>query len=446
MVQSSFSQEPGEPTRADIITEDSPFMKELEKQVSKEKAPQGEEVPVAKSQSSGPKRIPNSYIVLVNDAYIAPFANTKAKFSNRESQIAEAKKHEAAAQKAIRKYATETLGLSNDEIGEIYTGVTSGFSVKLKGQKSSASWLTKTKSQTNVLDVIQDEEMELAEHHVESVVDTYHPAVWGQYADYSNTLVGGCDCTGHNKWAWIIDTGIDLNHPDLNVKTDYGKSFINGESPEDYRGHGTHVAGIIAAKNNSFGAKGIAAGAWVVPLKVFPKVGGADYSKVVAALDWVYTYGHVGDIVNISLGSKISPSAPETAVEKAIKKLAEKGIYVIIAAGNDKIHASGFHPARVNGFRISTIAATAKINIPWSIGTHFAAWYSNYGKDPVDYAAPGTSIYSTYKSGGYAFLTGTSMAAPNFAGAKLCGMKEKKGYKYIKVYPSNYNLYIVRPN
>lgn len=229
------------------------------------------------------------------------------------------------------------------------------------------------------------------------------------------------------------------------MKTSYGKSFVHGESAEDYRGHGTHVAGIIAAKDNGYGAKGIAAGAWVVPLKVFRRTGGAYHSTIVAALNWVYKYGIPGDIVNISLGSKISPSAPQTIVETAIKKLAVKGIRVVISAGNSKIHARGYHPARVNGSRIYTIASTYKGPFPWAIGNYFAAWYSNYGKNPVDYAAPGTTIYSTYKYGKYAYMSGTSMAAPNFAGVILCGLKRKKGYSYVKVYPANHQFYVVRP-
>lgn len=186
----AVAQEPGNPGKGDVITKESPFLKQLEKQLNEETPPKGEEVAVRQSKSSNPKKVSNSYIVLLKEDYVAPFAQTKAKFSSRESQKAAADKHELAAEKAIRKYAIEKLGLSNDEIGDIYTGVTSGFSVKLQAKKSSATWISRTKSNENVIDVAQDEELELADHRLESVVDGADAALWGQFADYSNMLVG----------------------------------------------------------------------------------------------------------------------------------------------------------------------------------------------------------------------------------------------------------------
>lgn len=443
----TMAQDPGTPSKRDILTEKSQIVQDLQKETAKVKDLTGvQSSPVMKSKYSKGKKIPNSYVVTLKDDFVQPLAKTKSNSTSRESQKASAQKHEAAAEKSIRKYATETLGLSNSEIQEIYTGAISGFSVKLSNKKSSSSWITKTKSSKSTLDVVQDEEFELADHSEGELVDAYSPAAWAaQYSDYGNWVSGGCNCTGHNKWIWVIDTGIDLNHPDLNVKTGfYARSFVPGESAEDYRGHGTHVAGIAAAKNNTYGAKGIAYGATVVPLKVFPRSGGASDSRIAAALNWVYKYGIAGDVVNLSLGRFISPIfSGKTAVEKSIEALAKRGIYVVIAAGNDKTHARFKTPARVNGSKIYTIAATQKSPYWWR--HQFASNYSNYGKQPVDYAAPGTSIYSTYKNGGYRYLSGTSMAAPNFAGAVLCGGKLNKGYYYYRVNPSSHNLYVIRP-
>ena len=441
----AIAQDPGTPGKSDILTEKSQIVQELKKETAKVKDVTGaQSTPVMKSKHSKGKKVPNSFVVMLKDDVVQPLAKTKSSASSRESQRAAAEKHEAAAEKAIRKYAIETLGLSNSEIQEIYTGAISGFSVKLSGKKSSSSWITKTKSAKSTLDVAQDEEFELADYTEGELVDAYSPAAWApQYADYGNWVAGGCNCTGHSKWIWVIDTGIDLNHPDLNVRTGfYARSFVPGESPEDYRGHGTHVAGIAAAKHNSFGAKGIAYGATVVPLKVFPRSGGAPDSRIVAALNWVYKYGVRGDVVNLSLGRFINPIFGKTSLEACIEALAKKGIYVVISAGNDKIHARYKTPARVNGSKIYTIAATQKSPYWW---THqFASSYSNYGKNPVDFAAPGTSIYSTYKNGGYRYMSGTSMAAPNFAGALLCGTKRKKGYYYYRVNPTSHKLYVIR--
>ncbi len=441
----AFAQDPGAPAKNDVLTEKSEIVSELKAKNAKVIAAKDQQIAVKKSSSSASKKIDGSYIVMLKEDFVKPFAKQKSSSSSRESSIAAAKKHQAAAEKAIRKYAVETLGLGNDEIADVFSGVQSGFTVKLKNKKSARSWLTKTKSAKNTADVFQDEVVETAFHEMGEEVNAYSPAAWApQYADYGNWVAGGCNCTNHNKWIWVLDTGIDLNHPDLNVKTAYGKSYVGSEpSAEDYHGHGTHVAGLAAAKSNSFGAKGIAYGAWVVPIKVLNRYGSGSWSSILAGLNRVYTYGIAGDVVNMSLGGSISASAPQTSVESCIKALARKGIYVVMAAGNSSKHARTFTPARVNGSKIYTIAATQKSPYWW---THkFASNYSNYGKPPVDYAAPGTSVYSTYKNGGYRYMTGTSMAAPNFAGALLCGTKRKKGYYYYRVNPTSHNLYVIRP-
>ncbi len=438
-----MAQDPGNPSKSDILTESSQEVASKKKAASLVAEPTEKDASPIKKSAGTSKKIPNSYVVVLNEDFVKPMAAQKTRASSREAQAAAANKHEAQAIKQIRKYATETLGLSNSEIKEVYAGAVSGFSVKLANKKSGASWMTKTKSTKNTADVFQDEEFELADHSIESVVDTYSPEAWAaQTSSYGKFVANGCDCRNFSKWAWIIDTGIDLNHPDLNVRGGvYAKSFVPGESAEDYRGHGTHVAGIVGAKNNSYGSLGVASGATVVPLKVFPRNGGAPSSYIVAALNHVYKYGIAGDVVNLSLGGSINPSAPRTIVETAIKRLADKGIYVTIAAGNSKKHARGTHPARFNYKKVYTIAATKWTLFWWS--PNFASNYSNYGKPPVDYAAPGSSIYAPYKNGGYATLSGTSMAAPNFAGVILCQLKNKRGYSYLKV-PQYSGLYVLR--
>jgi len=113
---------------------------------------------------------------------------------------------------------------------------------------------------------------------------------------------GGATYTGSKK-AWIIDTGIDLNHPDLNVNVAAGKTFVARTStPEDDNGHGTHCAGIVAAIDNSVGVVGVAAGAPVVPVKVLDKRGSGAMSVIIAGVDFVTANGVAGDAANMSLG------------------------------------------------------------------------------------------------------------------------------------------------
>jgi len=218
--------------------------------------------------------------------------------------------------------------------------------------------------------------------------------------------VGYGDGTG--KTAWIIDTGIDFTHPDLNVDQTRSKSFINGvASADDENGHGTHVAGIIGAKNNTFGVLGVASGASLVSLRVLDKDGNGVLSSIIQALGYVNANGHAGDVVNLSLGE----DSVSAILDQQVQSTASRGIYVAIAAGNDKEPARNFSPGRANGTNVFTVSAIDSLD-------NFAS-FSNYGNDVVDYAAPGVRILSTYIGGKYAYMSGTSMAAPHLAGLLL---------------------------
>jgi subtilisin len=218
--------------------------------------------------------------------------------------------------------------------------------------------------------------------------------------------VGYEDGTG--KTAWIMDTGIDLDHPDLTVDNARAKSFVDGvTSADDDNGHGTHVAGIIGAKNNTIGTLGVASGATLVPLKILDKDGNGRLSIALKALTYVRSVAAAGDAVNISLSLEV---ISET-LESEIKAVANKGIYVVIAAGNEGKAADTFSPGRTSGTNIYTISAVDSLN-------NFAG-FSNYGNDVIDYAAPGVRILSTYANGKYAIMSGTSMAAPHVTGILL---------------------------
>ncbi|HWS00124.1 MAG TPA: S8 family serine peptidase, partial [Prolixibacteraceae bacterium] len=181
-----------------------------------------------------------------------------------------------------------------------------------------------------------------------------------------------------------------------------------GMTANDDNGHGTHVAGIIAAKNDEFGVVGVAPGAKVIPVKVLNRSGSGSYSGIIAGVDWVAAHGGVGDVANMSLGG---PAYPD--LDDAVETAAAGGIKFALAAGNESTNALTRSPARANGANVYTVSAMDKNN-NW-------AYFSNYGNPPVDYCAPGVSIYSTYKGGKYATMSGTSMAAPHVAGLLLLG-------------------------
>ncbi len=122
-----------------------------------------------------------------------------------------------------------------------------------------------------------------------------------QTTPWGISRVGSADGTG--KVAWIIDTGVDYDHPDLNVDITRAKTFVTRTTTaDDDNGHGTHVAGTIAAKNNSFGVIGVAYNATVVPVKVLDKRGSGAYSTIIAGIDYVAATADPGDVANMSLG------------------------------------------------------------------------------------------------------------------------------------------------
>jgi len=220
------------------------------------------------------------------------------------------------------------------------------------------------------------------------------------------TRVGYGD--GRGKRAWIIDSGIDMDHPDLTVDATKSRSFITGiTSPNDQNGHGTHVAGIIGGNNNTIGVLGVASGATLISLRVLNAEGIGTVSSIIQALAYVNTNASAGDVVNMSLGEEITSAV----LNQEVQNTASRGIYISIAAGNKAEPANKYSPANTNGTNIFTISAIDSLD-------RFAS-FSNYGNDVVDYAAPGVHILSTYSDGRYAYLSGTSMAAPHVAGLLL---------------------------
>lgn len=213
---------------------------------------------------------------------------------------------------------------------------------------------------------------------------------------------------GIGKTAWIIDSGIDFDHPELTVDQTRSKSFVNGEtSADDENGHGTHVAGIIGAKNNTIGVLGVASGASLVALKVLDKDGEGNLSYIIQALAYVNTTATAGDVVNMSVGGESGSSI----LDQQVQNTSARGIYFAIAAGNENKLANLSSPARVNAPNVYTVSAVDSLD-------NFAS-FSNYGSDVVDFAAPGVRILSTWMDNKYAYASGTSMAAPHVAGLLL---------------------------
>ncbi|WP_200977266.1 S8 family serine peptidase [Echinicola sp. 20G] len=241
----------------------------------------------------------------------------------------------------------------------------------------------------------------------------------GDMIPYGVARVGGPVKYKGKNVAFIMDTGIDLKHKDLRVKGAKGfnafKTGQDGESLQDYHGHGTHVAGILAAKLDGKGVAGVAAGAWVIPIKILNGDGKGSLSGFLEAIEYINEHGKCGDVVNLSITAPTSPT-----LDNAVLETSKKGIYFVLSAGNENIPAQYVSPSRVNGDYIFTVSAMDSED-------NFTA-FSNYGNPPVDWCAPGQTIYSTWKGGLYEYNSGTSMAAPHVAGLVLLGGPEIGGY------------------
>jgi subtilisin family serine protease len=224
----------------------------------------------------------------------------------------------------------------------------------------------------------------------------------------------------------VIDTGVQL-HDDLNVAVGSGVNIANTlESAADDNGHGTHVAGIIGAMDNTIGVVGVAPGVRIVPIKVLDSNGSGSFADVLAGVSWAAEADNGCTIANLSLGGTSSSTALDEAIQNAAKpKYATApdsgkipGLFFSIAAGNSAldIEVYSYTPARASTAaddNIFTIASIAEDDV-WS-------YYSNYHSEGsaggrVDFALPGQSILSTWIDQGYNNISGTSMAAPHMAG------------------------------
>ena len=202
---------------------------------------------------------------------------------------------------------------------------------------------------------------------------------------------------------FVIDTGILASHPDLKVNTTLGINFTskNKSAWNDDNGHGTHVAGIIGAINNDIGVMGGSPSANVIPIKVLNRQGSGSYSDIIAAINyltnWKTKNPTIPAVVNMSLGGP-----PFQPLDDAINALINKGVSVVVAAGNESTNALFSSPARIE--KAITVGA-------YNLNTNTMASFSNYGR-AIDIWAPGVNIESTYLNNSYKMLSGTSMATP----------------------------------
>jgi len=215
----------------------------------------------------------------------------------------------------------------------------------------------------------------------------------------------------------VIDTGIDYSHPDLRQSISRGINLVHRQAlPHDDNGHGTHIAGTIAASSTHSGILGVAPKARIHPVKAFDHNGSAYVSDIIAGIDWCVQQNL--DIINMSFGMKTYSKSLEQAVLNAYNS----GKIIVASSGNDGKKATIDYPAQLSHV-ISVGAITSNNKV---------ASFSNRS-NLIDIYAPGEKIYSAWLGGKYNELSGTSMATAHVSGAIALILAIKPGLKLMAV-------------
>ncbi|MCB2230441.1 S8 family peptidase [bacterium] len=256
-------------------------------------------------------------------------------------------------------------------------------------------------------------EEEMMRDYVAQVLDWGVNRIDAEYV-WTNSVYNGA---GVN--VGVLDSGGDMDHPDITWAGGYSAINSDVNDWEDKVGHGTHCAGIISANNNDIGVVGVAPNCNIYAVQVGSRR--LSTLDIIEGIDWVIASHHDADpnndimVINMSFGGPGS-----TAEEDALIAAYNDGILCIAAAGNESGAVSA--PASYS----CVMAVTA------STSTDAFATYSNYGPE-VELIAPGSSILSTYKRGGYATMSGTSMASPMVTGAAVIAWQAHPTYTNVQM-------------
>ncbi|QPW51616.1 S8 family peptidase (plasmid) [Bacillus thuringiensis] len=235
---------------------------------------------------------------------------------------------------------------------------------------------------------------------------------------------------GEGRTIAIIDSGCQIDHPDIspNIVDYYNFSDEDSYNVTDYTGHGTHIAGIIAATRNIQGVVGVAPKAKLLILKVTNQHGQTSYNNLIQAIkfsiDWRGEKGEKVDVINLSLGGRFDNKDLHSIIEKAFKS----GIIIVTASGNQgdgniETVEEMFPGVYKQTIQVGSVDSNSNLS-----------FFTNTNSE-LEFLAPGENILSTFPGNGYAYLTGTSMAAPHLSGSVallLNLLKDQKGISKVE--------------
>jgi subtilisin family serine protease len=297
--------------------------------------------------------------------------------------------------------SSDVIAEAGAETKYIYTSALNGFAVEANASQAAA-----LAADPRVASVTADGEVSLSSTQpVPSPPNTY----WGldRIDERALPLSGSFSYTGNtsNVTAYVIDTGIRFDHSEFGGRASTGYDFVDGGSADDCNGHGTHVSGTIGGKTY-----GVAKQVKLKAVRVFGCSGGAYYSTIIAAVDWVTAHAHKPAVVNMSLGG-----GAYQPLDDAVTRSIGTGITYAVASGNSNDNACYYSPARTPA--AITVNATGDYSNYYNPVTDDRAAFSNYGAC-TDIFAPGSLIKSAWwtSSSATETISGTSMATPHVAG------------------------------
>jgi subtilisin family serine protease len=383
------------------------------------------------SVRKGGKKVSGTYIVRLADDTTSFYVKGLA--AKHASKMRDIIKKSIASGQLMQSNITQVV-----KRGHIFTSSIKGFTLTGIPDELALSLV----NMTGVISVEQDEFFSGVDQWHESSIESlsmYRNQIASSHAGralWETDTQGNSSCPQMVPWGvkrvggpilsnpnpngkvFIIDTGISPV-ADLNIDKNLSIDFVNdgGSSPawNDRNGHGTHVAGTVAAMDNCMDVVGVVPGATVVAVRVLDSSGGGTWSAVLKGIDYVAATAKKGDVANLSFTGPISESA-----DSAVINAAKQGIKFALAAGNYDDDSNNYSPARLSTENVYTVSAFD----PYE---YLCSW-SNYGNPPITYSGPGEDIWSLNYQGGIEMRSGTSMASPHIAGLLLAGNIAVDGY------------------